>query len=107
MTGLVYSDLQHFVEEYRDGLPEHWISQDNNTPSHCAAVAQEFKENQGIQPLPWPANCLDLNPIEHAWDCLDRRVSTHPTEERETGREHCNRRNFGNAYPVPVHRTSI
>ncbi|CDQ83321.1 unnamed protein product [Oncorhynchus mykiss] len=24
--------------------------------------------------MPWPANILDLNPIEHVWDLLDRRV---------------------------------
>jgi transposase len=75
LTGLTYRHvLDDFVERNRARLPEHWILQDDNAPPHRAAVVQEFKENQGIQSLPWPANSPDLNPIEHAWDCLGRGV---------------------------------
>ena len=73
LTELVYCDLlEHFVDGYRADLPEHWILQDDNALPHRAAVVQEFKGNRGIQSLPWPANAPDLNPIEHAWDCLGR-----------------------------------
>jgi transposase len=86
LTGLVYRDLLlDFVERYRAHLPEHWILQDDNAPPHRAAVVQEFKRNQGIQSLSWPANSPDLNPIEHAWDCLGRGVRSHaqPANLRE------------------------
>jgi hypothetical protein len=67
LTGLAYRHiLEYFFEEYRARLPERWILQDDNAPPHRAAVVQEFKTNQGIQSLLWPANSPDLNPIEHA-----------------------------------------
>jgi transposase len=53
------------------------ILQDDNTPANRAAVVQEFKQNWGIRSLSCPADSPDLNPIEHAWDYLGRRVQTH------------------------------
>jgi transposase len=35
---------------------------------------QDFLQQQQIDQLPWPANSPDGNPIEHAWDALDRAV---------------------------------
>jgi transposase len=79
VTGVLYRRvLEHFVEENRDALPERWILQDDNAPPHRAPVVREFKEDEGIQSLPWPANSPDLNPIEHAWDYLGRRIRSHP-----------------------------
>ena len=79
LTGLAYRQiLDEFVEEYRDRLPEPWILQDDNAPPHRAQVVQEFKENHRIQSLPWTAKCPDLNPIEHAWDYVDRRMRSQP-----------------------------
>lgn len=40
------------------------ILQDDNTRPHCQAVKR----------LPWNANSPDLNPIEHLWDELGRRI---------------------------------
>ena len=51
--------------------------QDDNAPPHRAPVVWEFKEDQGIESLPWPVNSPDLNPMEHACDCLGRRVRSH------------------------------
>ena len=31
-------------------------------------------QDLNVSVLPWPAKSLDLNPIEHVWDLLDRRV---------------------------------
>ena len=35
---------------------------------------EQYLNTNNINVLPWPAKIPDLNPIEHMWDNLDRRV---------------------------------
>jgi transposase len=47
---------------------------DDNARPHMARIVVRYLEQVGIRLLPWPANSPDLNPIEHVWDFLGKRV---------------------------------
>ena len=50
------------------------LMHDNARP-HVARICRQFLNRNNINMLPWPAVSSDMNPIEHIWDFLDRKVS--------------------------------
>ena len=46
----------------------------DNARPHVARICRQFLNRNNVNVLPWPALSPDMNPIEHIWDYLGRKV---------------------------------
>ncbi|GFT62277.1 transposable element Tcb2 transposase [Trichonephila clavipes] len=81
LTARRYRDeiLRTIVDPYAAEIGDDFILMDHNCRPHRANLVEDYLFEEGIVRMEWPACSSDVNPIEHVWNALGRRVAGRQT----------------------------
>ena len=69
------------------GLENSFVFQYDNDHKHTAGVVKDWLKQKKIETLNWSPFPSDMNPIEHLWDELGRRMKKHHPKNKEELKE--------------------
>ncbi|GFX67933.1 transposable element Tc3 transposase [Trichonephila clavipes] len=77
VTGDLYCEevLLPHVRLFRGAIGPDFLFMDDNVRPHRTLAVEELLESEDITRMDWSAYSPDLNPIEHVWDALGRRIA--------------------------------
>ncbi|GFX90010.1 transposable element Tcb2 transposase [Trichonephila clavipes] len=70
--------LLPYVRLFRGAMGRQFLFMDDNAPCHRTVAAEQLLQSEDIERMDWLARSPDLNPIEHVWDFLGRRLAARP-----------------------------
>src|SRR5678815_3519848 len=65
---------QEYIAPFASFIGVHFLLLHDNATKYTAQVVQRYLQQVGIRLLAISARNSDMNPIEHVWDLLSRRV---------------------------------
>ncbi|GFV93072.1 transposable element Tcb2 transposase [Trichonephila clavipes] len=74
------------VRLLRGAIGPDFIFMDDNARPHWTLAVEKLLESENITRMDWPAYSPDLNPIEHVWDALGKRIAAclhHPKNTQQ------------------------
>lgn len=87
MTGELYRDILQknlFQSAKKLSLGKDFVFQHDNDPKHKSAIVTNWLNRERVDRIEWPSFSPDMNPIEHLWDEMERRMKKEqPKNERE------------------------
>jgi len=88
-----------------ENMPLRWVFQQDNDPKHTSKLVKAWFTENEVNVMSWPSQSPDLNPIEHLWGELKRRIGTKTFRNAEELWQYVQKTWY--EFPVPTCRKLI